>query len=229
MSINSITYNNSNIEMLTKEINNKETKEPKESNKVSTQSNTDKVELSDPKEIKRIYKQDVTAVKKAIAEVEAKYSNLQNMVNTLFKNQANNAIYADWDWLVQNGRLGDALKNITVDEKTKAQAQKDISEDGYWGVNKTSERILDFAKALTGGDPSKADKMLEAFKKGYKQAVGAFGGKEENMPDISRQTYDAVIKGFNEWKNSEKTDDQLMQDTVFDQITGQGAVSGIVK
>ena len=30
-----------------------------------------------------------------------------------------------------------------MDAATRAQAQKDISEDGYYGVNKTSQRLLD--------------------------------------------------------------------------------------
>ena len=57
--------------------------------------------------------------------------------------------------------------NLEVDEATKLQAQKDIAEDGYWGVKQTSERILDFANALTGGDPDKIEEMRDAFKKGY--------------------------------------------------------------
>ncbi|MCM1387915.1 MAG: hypothetical protein NC231_11340, partial [Bacillus sp. (in: Bacteria)] len=57
----------------------------------------------------------------------------------------------------------------------------------------TSERILDFATALTGGDPSKIEEMREAFKKGYKQAEKTWGGE---LPDISKRTYDAVMQGF---------------------------------
>lgn len=85
--------------------------------------------------------------------------------------------------------------NFTVDPATKAQAQADIAEDGYWGVKQTSQRILDFANALTGGDPSQIEKMRDAFKKGYEQAEKTWGGK---LPDISQQTYDAVMKGFDD-------------------------------
>lgn len=55
--------------------------------------------------------------------------------------------------------------NFTVDEETQKQAQADIAEDGYWGVEQTSDRILDFAKALSGNDPEKADLLIDAFKK----------------------------------------------------------------
>ena len=85
-----------------------------------------------------------------------------------------------------------------ADPETIAKAQEDISEDGYWGVNKTSDRILDFAIALSGNDPTKADELLSAFKKGYQQATGTWG---KELPDISSKTYDAVVEKFDKWKN----------------------------
>ncbi len=88
-----------------------------------------------------------------------------------------------------------AKGDFTVDAATKAQAQEDISEDGYWGVNQTSSRILDFAKALAGDNPEKLEQMRAAFEKGYKQAEETWGGE---LPDISKQTFDAVMKGFDE-------------------------------
>ena len=88
-----------------------------------------------------------------------------------------------------------AKGDFTVDAATKAQAQEDISDNGYWGVKQTSERILDFAKALAGDDPEKLEKMRSAFEKGYKQAEKTWGGE---LPDISKQTFDAVMKGFDE-------------------------------
>ena len=70
-----------------------------------------------------------------------------------------------------------AKGDFTVSADVKAQAQADIADDGYWGVEQTSDRILDFAKALSGDDPDKADAMLEAFKKGFEQATKAWGDK----------------------------------------------------
>jgi hypothetical protein len=88
-----------------------------------------------------------------------------------------------------------AKGDFTVDAATKAQAQEDISENGYWGVKQTSDRILDFAKALAGDNPEKLEQMRSAFEKGYKQAEKTWGGE---LPDISKQTFDAVMKGFDE-------------------------------
>ena len=73
-----------------------------------------------------------------------------------------------------------------------------ISEDGYWGVNQTSQRIFDMAVALSGGDSEKMDDMLEAFKKGFKQATETWG---KELPDISQKTYAAVLEKFENYKN----------------------------
>ena len=54
--------------------------------------------------------------------------------------------------------------NFTVDAATKAQAQKDIGEDGYWGVKQTSQRLFDFASALAGDDVDKMKEMQAANK-----------------------------------------------------------------
>ena len=98
-----------------------------------------------------------------------------------------------------------AKGDFTVDAATKAQAQADIAEDGYWGVNKTSERILDFAKTLAGDDPDKLEKMRDAFEKGYAQAEKTWGGE---LPEISKQTYDAVLDKFDKLINGDVTQTQ---------------------
>lgn len=89
-----------------------------------------------------------------------------------------------------------ASGDFTVDAATKAQAQEDISEDGYWGVKQTSQRLFDFAQALAGDDVEKMKKMQEAMKKGYELATGAWG---KDLPDISKNTLDAADKMFEDY------------------------------
>ena len=96
-----------------------------------------------------------------------------------------------------------ASGEYTIDELAKKKAQEDISEDGYWGVKQTSDRILDFAKALSGNEVSKAQELLDAFDKGYKEATKEWG---KDLPDISSQTYEAVHKKFEDWMSSANTD-----------------------
>ena len=94
-------------------------------------------------------------------------------------------------------------RQLTVDEETQKQAQADIAEDGYWGVEQTSDRIPDFAKALSGNDPEKADLLIDAFKKGFDDATKSWG---KDLPDISKRTYDAVLEKFDKWKNGSTTE-----------------------
>lgn len=128
------------------------------------------------------------------ADTEARMNQLTSIVQQMMTGQGKAFATATgdediWSFL--------ASGDYTVTEAAKLKAQEDISEDGYWGVEQTSDRILDFAKALAGGDASKADELLEAFKTGYEQATSAWG---KDLPDISKQTYEAVEKKFEAWK-----------------------------
>ena len=90
-----------------------------------------------------------------------------------------------------------------MDEAAKAQAQEDISEDGYWGVKQTSQRLFDFASALAGDDEDKMRQMQSAMEKGFKQATSAWG---RDLPDISNQTLDAANKLFEEYYKSKQSE-----------------------
>ena len=139
---------------------------------------------------KKTYTPNTDLINKLKADAEARTAQLKSLVEKLIAGQGNAIGTADdiWSFL----RKGD----FTVDAATKAQAQADIAEDGYWGVEATSDRILDFAKALTGGDPSKIEEMRDAFEKGFKQATETWGGE---LPEISQKTYDAVLSKFDAW------------------------------
>lgn len=137
-------------------------------------------------------KQNSAVIAQLKADAEARVAQMRSLVEQMMTKQGTAIGQADdmWKFL--------ASGKFTVSEAAKAQAQKDIAEDGYWGVEQTSDRILDFAKALSGNDPDKADELLAAFKKGYQQATGAWG---KELPDISKRTYDAVVEKFDKWKN----------------------------
>lgn len=136
---------------------------------------------------KKTYKPDTALINKLKADADARTSQLRSLVEQMMGKQATTYGNANdiWSFL----RSG----NYTVDPATKAQAQADIAEDGYWGVTQTSDRIIQFATALTGGDPDKIEAMREAFKKGYAQAEKTWGG---SLPEISQKTYDAVMEKF---------------------------------
>ena len=133
-------------------------------------------------------------VAKLKADVQAQVDNLQSIVSKLITGQGDAYGKANDIWkFLADGDLS------TVSEAAKAQAAKDIEEGGYWSVDETANRILDFAKALVGEGASgdKINSMVDAFKKGFDEATKAWG---KELPDISKQTYDKVMSGFDEWK-----------------------------
>ena len=139
---------------------------------------------------KKVYAPNQELIARLKADAQASVDQLQNLVNELISKQANSYGQATdmWQFL--------ASGNYTVDAATKTQAQADIAEDGYWGVNATSDRILDFAEALSGGDPEKMKEMKDAFKKGFEEATKSWG---KSLPEISSKTYDSVMEKFDKW------------------------------
>lgn len=131
------------------------------------------------------------------ADAEARTQQLQQLVQQMISKQGNAYGQANdmWKFL--------ASGNFTVDAQTKAQAQADIAEDGYWGVKQTSERIFDFAKALSGGDMDKMKEMQAAFEKGFKQATKTWG---KELPQISQDTRSAVNKLFEDFYAGDQKD-----------------------
>lgn len=134
--------------------------------------------------------------KKMKGELNTKNQQLQNLVNQLLSKQANK--YTRLSQLFEDVKNG----KISVDPSTVAQAQKDIADDGYWGIEQTSDRLVSMAQALSGGDASKADKMIAAIKKGFDQASKAWGGK---LPDICQKTIDAATKKMEDWRDGLST------------------------
>ncbi|KAF0812050.1 hypothetical protein IGB42_03592 [Andreprevotia sp. IGB-42] len=88
-------------------------------------------------------------------------------------------------------------QKLSADPETIAAAKEAISEDGEFGVRKTAERILTFAKGMVGNDPEKLATIRDAVEKGFKQAEEIFGGK---LPEISNQTHAAITAEFDRWE-----------------------------
>ncbi len=159
------------------------------------------------------YVQNTELVNKMKADAEEHSKQLRNIVEKMMTKQSQTSGIANgdmWKFL--------ASGKFEVDEATKLQAQQDIAEDGYWGVKQTSGRILDFATALTGGDPSKIEDMRAAFKKGYEQAEKTWGGE---LPEISKKTYDAVMAGFDKMAEDAAAQNNTTQNVLDQAAAGQ--------
>ncbi|MCL2664520.1 MAG: hypothetical protein FWE82_02810 [Defluviitaleaceae bacterium] len=159
----------------------------------------DKAAVYTPSEKKgEAYKPDAAKIKQLMAESERQVENFRKLVEGLLGKQADKVQQALFGRDPMTFTRAD-FEMLEVDEATRLAAQKDIEEGGYYSVENTAARILDFAVALSGGDPSKIAVLREAVEKGLKMAENSWGGK---LPEISYKTFDAVMKGFDEWEQA---------------------------
>ena len=137
-------------------------------------------------------------VAKLKADQQSRLDSMNSLVQKLLGKQAEK-----FD-LANGTNLAATFREIAgkVDQKTIDEAKESISEDGYWGVNQTSDRLVSMAIALSGGDTDKADTMMAAIEKGYKQATKAWG---EDLPQICKDTMEATRQKMDDWKNGVTT------------------------
>ena len=141
-------------------------------------------------------KVDSETIARLKKEADERTASLKSLVEKMMAKQGQTIAKAGVLDFENGTNLADIFRNLEVDDETRAQARADIAEDGYWGVEKTSDRMLDFAKALAGDDPSAAKDMLEAIKKGFEEAKKAWG---EELPELSQKTMDATLEKVNKW------------------------------
>ena len=163
------------------------TSKSKTSTSTATSASTEKAVVYESSASKMSEQERAQLVQKLKAETQNRVNQFKSMVEDMLLKQGHKMQNADDIWsMLASGKL-------EVDPETAAKAKEEISEDGYWGVKQTSERIFDMAVALSGGDKDKMEDMLNAFKKGFDQATKAWG---KTLPDISQKTYDAVMEKF---------------------------------
>lgn len=140
----------------------------------------------------RVAKRDDATIEQMKAEADAKNAQLKSLVEKMFIKQGKTFDEATNIWEMY--RKGE----VQVDSATVEQAKADIADDGYWGVEQTSDRLVSFAKALAGNDSTYADKLIEAVNKGFKEATKAWG---DDLPDISKKTLEATISKLEKWRD----------------------------
>ena len=146
----------------------------------STFSSIDKVTLGNTVEASPTYAPPVPANESNGENFDL----FQGLVLNILKEQGINAVISDGD------------TQIDISKITQADAQKLIAEDGYFGVDQTSDRIVNFAQSFAGGDPARIDAIKAGVENGFQEALKAFGG---TLPDISHDTYDAVMNKLDAW------------------------------
>ncbi len=170
----------------------------KSSNDVTVQNETKGEYIVDEKTVNELLEQSRRQTEEA-----------KVLFSKIFSNQANaNGLAEGYDVM---SSIEQSIRNYAetgsldfeVSEEVSAQAREDVSEDGYYGVKQTSERILSFAKAISGGDPDKIEELRGAVDKAFSEVEEMFGGE---LPELSQNTYDAVMQGFDEWANPSQSE-----------------------
>lgn len=106
------------------------------------------------------------------------------------------------DMLRRQGKTLDLIGDddiIEVDETARLEAQALVGPDGDLGAEAVSQRLVDFAIALSGGDKSKAEILRGAIEQGFKEAEKILG----ELPGVSQETYKLTMEKFDAWANGE--------------------------
>lgn len=131
---------------------------------------------------------------------EQRNQSFSKMINDIVSSQANQGKKAE---LAKNGITKSFFDDLVVTPEQQMAAQQAIGEDGEWGVNAVATRIVDMCVALSGGDASKVEELRAAVDKGFKQAMGQWGG---SLPSICDQTHTEINKRFDYWKENGSLD-----------------------
>ncbi len=150
---------------------------------------TDSVTINYHKEVSVTYESSLTI---QTGDTQDQYNLLRGLVTNMLKEQG-------IDFKIANGDQKIDISTISQEEATAL-----VADDGYFGIEQTSDRIVDFAIAVAGNDPSKLAAIKEGVEKGFSEALEAFGG---TLPDISYSTYDAVMEKLDAWAEVDSPDE----------------------
>lgn len=127
------------------------------------------------------YAADTVTIDQLREKSEAAYRQLRDMVQQLMQRQ---------------GKASDLAQGTPVDATTQAEAQALIGEGGALSAETVSDNIVEFAKAVSGGDREAAETLRGAIDRGFAEAAKLFGG---SLPQISQDTQALVHEKLDAW------------------------------
>ena len=128
---------------------------------------------------------DLEALVEVKKEAEKANSRLRAVVKDLLQRQG----------MTFKDALADP-EQVEVDQKAVEEAESLLAEDGEFGVEAVSDRIVNFAKAISGGDKERYEELKAAIKEGFAQAKEALGG---SLPEISEKTFEEPMEKLENW------------------------------
>lgn len=156
--------------------------------------NSSKVQTNDPnsdeanKSIKHLEEPkdqiDISILKE---EADKAHAHLRQIVEDLLKRQG-----------IEIDKLPDLkAEDIKVDQQARDEAAKMVESGGPLSPEAVSDRIVDFAKSISGGNKDKLDLLRDAIEEGFAQAKEFMGGE---LPEISSKTYDMIQEKLDAWE-----------------------------
>ena len=83
------------------------------------------------------------------------------------------------------GYIGKPIMDLSPQEATDL-----VSENGFFGITQTSDRVSNFVFSFAGDDLEKLQKGRDGIVKGFEEANKMFGG---NLPEISYKTQERTL------------------------------------
>jgi len=115
---------------------------------------------------------------------------LQAKINTGVVLNDQNAIL-NFNRLNKQDKASLFYKDTPISELSTDEATALIQADGYFGINKTSLRIIDFVIQGAGTDIEQLKAGREGVLRGFSEAEKAWGG---TLPELSYKTMEKAIK-----------------------------------
>lgn len=147
-------------------------------------------DINDSDSVKKGRKYDSIEINRLVADNEKRIIEFKEQIKKMIAKQGEKS----------NLTLFGQKLNVSVEDSQKAAEQ--IEEGGEYSVDAVATRIMDMAKALSGGDQSKISLLKDAVNKGFEAA-----GMELNccagLPDICNKTYDEIMKRFDDWEKEQ--------------------------
>jgi len=150
---------------------------PKQTTNVIKPMYTEKISADEVKEIKAQLQENSTAMAFSSTNIQGGISQKNSFETS----------HADFQSF---------LKDIGYDGKPIAELSQDeaaalVADDGFFGIEQTSDRIANFVINGSGGEESLMRAGREGMLLGFQQAEEMWGGE---LPEISQQTMQAAIE-----------------------------------
>lgn len=127
-------------------------------------------------------------------ESEKAYENLRRIVKEMLQKQRT----ASGQEKLSDSALEEAMaKYVTPAEDLQMEPAQLIADDGPLGAEAVSQKIVDFAIAISGGDKTKLDTLRSAIDEGFNQVKDMFG----SLPEVSERTHTLVMEKLSKWEN----------------------------